>query len=131
MLYTIVVVPLLAAWLASVAPPGALTLGTRGDRLTVDGEPRFLVLVSYFDALDAAALDEDLAYIARFADGIRILPNWWDWRADRECRFHFSDRTLMAVGAGGVLTLRPARLERLKTVLRTARAAGLVVDVTF
>ena len=41
-----------------------LTLGTAGDRFTVNGTPRFLVLTSYFDALDAVALDAalDAAY---------------------------------------------------------------------
>ena len=37
---------------ASASAP--LALGVQGSSFTVDGAPRFLVFVSYFDALDAA-----------------------------------------------------------------------------
>jgi hypothetical protein len=62
----------------------AQTLGTEGDRFTIDGRPQFLIFVSYFDGLRRAnakqpggGVDEDFAYLKRVgADGIRVLPNW-------------------------------------------------------
>jgi len=111
-------------------PAEPLTLGTRGSAFTLNGQPRFLVLVSYFDAMDAAALDDDLRYIAEGADGIRVFANWWDADRRRPCTV-FSDRTLMRVGDDGAVSLRPERLSRLKDVLRAARRHRLVVDLTF
>jgi hypothetical protein len=122
-------VPLLIAC-GSASGPDRLTLGARGGALTVNGAPRFLVLVSYFDALDASALDRDLRYIAEGADGIRVFANWWDADRRRPCTA-FSDRTVMRVGSDGRVSLRPERLDRLKAVLRAARSHGLVVDLTF
>jgi hypothetical protein len=118
---------------SSVAASGrpALTLGVSGDRLTVNGEPRFLVLVSYFDALDARSLDADLRQLARSVDGIRIFANWWDVAPDGECRHAFTDRTLFEQTADGAFQLRQQRLTRLQEVLRAARREGLVVDLTF
>src|SRR5262245_7513641 len=46
----------------------------------VNGTPRYLVFISYFDAFDVPATDlvADLRYLrARGVDGIRIMPNWW------------------------------------------------------
>jgi hypothetical protein len=131
--------PLLATLVAGLAlatasslarADAALTLGTSAERFTVNGEPRFLALVSYFDALDAAALDDDLALIAKSADGVRIFANWWDAGVG-ECPNAFSDTTLMARSADGTLGLRQGRIEGLKHVLGRARAHGLVVDLTF
>lgn len=127
----------LLAWLAlpgqvairsSRVPP--LRLGIQGARFTVDGSPRFLTLVSYFDAMDAVALDEDLAVLARSADGVRIFANWWDPGKGR-CRFRFSKRTLFERRSDGGIGLRAGRLERLQQVLTRARSHGLVVDLTF
>jgi hypothetical protein len=115
------------AWTAA-APE--LRLGTAGPRFTIDGSPRFLTLVSYFDAMDAVALDQDLATLARSVDGVRIFANWWDL-ADPRCRYRFSDRTLFERRADGVIAVRRERLERLKHVLARARDHGLVVDLTF
>ncbi len=109
----------------------ALTLAVSGARLTVAGTPRFLVFVSYFDAMDAAFLDTDLAWIADRADGIRVFVNWWDFDDRRRCATRFSDRTLMRVNAEGAVSVSPERLDRLKAVLAAARSHGLVVDLTF
>src|SRR5512138_87508 len=57
---------------AAPAPP---RLATAGAAFTVDGRPRFLLLVSYFDALRAsdAALETDFAFFAAHGiDGVRI-----------------------------------------------------------
>jgi hypothetical protein len=114
-------------------PSGAareLRLATDGERFTVDGTPRFLTLVSYFDAMDAVALDDDLARLARSVDGVRIFANWWDL-GDGSCRYRFSDRTLFERRADGTIGVRPGRLDRLRHVLARARHHGLVVDLTF
>ena len=52
-------------------------LGVEGPRFTVDGAPRFLLVVSYFDALRAsdATLAADFAWLRRHGiDGVRIFP---------------------------------------------------------
>ncbi len=122
-----VVLPLLLfSCLAFGEAPAGPTLKVAGDHFTVDGDARFLVLVSYFDATRAsdAALDDDFAYVRSVGvDGIRIFPNWWNWPDMR----HFPNDTLMD-GRGA---LRPDRLARLKSVLEKAAAHGLVVDVSF
>ena len=83
--------------LASPAP----TLAVSGTRLTVAGTSRFLVFVSYFDALNAAYLDTDLTWIAARADGIRVFVNWWDFDDRRRCATRFSDRTLIRANPDG------------------------------
>jgi hypothetical protein len=113
-------------------PAGAAqapVLGIDGARFTVDGAPRFLVLVSYFDALRAsdADLEADFAWLRRHGlDGVRIFPNWWRCEAGK-CGGHPGDDTLMAPDG----RLRPAALARLKAVLAAAGRHGLVVDVSF
>jgi hypothetical protein len=101
----------------------------QGTELTVNGRPRFLVLASYFDALDAASLEKDLDYLAARVDGIRVFPNWWDYRLETGCGARFSPRTLLRVSDGRV-RMDPERLDRLKSVLRQARARRLVVDLS-
>jgi len=112
---------------ASPAP----TLAVSGTRLTVAGTSRFLVFVSYFDALNAAYLDTDLTWIAARADGIRVFVNWWDFDDRRRCATRFSDRTLIRANPDGTVSVSPERLDRLKSVLAAARSHGLVVDLTF
>jgi hypothetical protein len=104
-------------------------LGIAGPQFTVDGSARFLVLVSYFDALRAsdAVLEADLAWLRRHGiDGVRIFPNWWRC-VEGKCGGHPGDDTLMTPDG----RLRPATLARLKAVLAAAGRHGLVVDVSF
>jgi hypothetical protein len=104
-------------------------LGIAGAQFTVDGTPRFLVLVSYFDALRApdAVIEADFAWLRRHGiDGVRIFPNWWRCDAGK-CGGHPGDDTLMAPDG----TLRPTALARLKAVLAAAGRHGLLVDVSF
>ena len=106
-------------------------LGVDGPRFTVDGTPRFLLVVSYFDALRAAdaTLEADFAWLRRHGiDGVRIFPNWWRCAGVRQCGGHAGDDTLMAAHDGA---LRPAVLARLKSVLATAGRHGLIVDLSF
>ena len=115
---------------AAVAP-AAPRLATAGAAFTVDGRPRFLLLVSYFDALRASdtALETDFAFFAAHGlDGVRVFPNWWRCEAMRACGGHPGDDTLVAAPDG---RLRPDRLARLRHVLARAAAHRLVVDLSF
>lgn len=116
-----------------------------GDHFTVNGQPRFLILVSYFDAMRAApggpcpadfsqhTLQCDLKYIKevlRF-DGVRIFVNWLKIvnLADptNPTDNWFGADTLFTADGG----IRQSALDRLLAVLDAAGAAGLVVDLTF
>ena len=97
-----------------------------GDRFAVNGEPRFLVFISYFDALRAssATLEKDFQYLRDSGfDGIRVFPNWWDERIETG----FPSDTLL----DGHGQLRPGRLDALKRVLDCAASHALLVDVSF
>jgi hypothetical protein len=112
------------------APREPPVLGVSGTRLTVDGTPRFLLVVSYFDALRAAdaVLELDFAWLRRHGiDGVRVFPNWWRCQAMDRCGGHPGQDTLMAPDG----SLRPDPLARLRAVLAKAAAHGLVVDLSF
>jgi hypothetical protein len=113
---------------SSGAPP---RLAVDGSRFTIDGTPRFLVLVSYFDALRAsdAVLDADFAWLRRHGiDGVRIFPNWWRCAEQRRCGGHPGADTLMAAPDG---RLGADRLARMQQVLARAARHRLVVDLSF
>jgi hypothetical protein len=123
-----------AVWLApagngpAAAPP---RIGVAGPAFTVDGAPRFLLLVSYFDALRAsdAVLDEDFAWLRTHGiDGVRIFPNWWRCQAQKQCGGHPGPDTLVEAPSG---RLRPDRMARVRTVLAKAGAHRLIVDLSF
>lgn len=102
-------------------------LGVNGDHFTVNGEPGFLVFVSYFDAMDASpgTLESDLEFLkGRGVDGIRIFADWW---ACLDCPSPFDGDTVVAPDG----SLRTEPLRRLQHVLGRARSRGLVVDLSF
>lgn len=111
--------------------PAAPAFGIAGDRFTIDGAPRFLLFVSYFDAMrrakaaaPAGSLDEDFEYIRRQGfDGIRMFPNWYHYasgaRADDDALFTKEG------------SIRPEAWPIFLSVLEAAAANGLVVDVSF
>lgn len=121
----------------------SLTLGVSGPSFTVAGEPRFLLFVSYFDAMRRVCadvtgdchgregdIDADLAYFKRHGiDGIRIFPNWYHYASGAKA----NDDALFTVrGDGpGPARIRPAKLRVLRHVLDRAAAHGLLVDLTF
>jgi hypothetical protein len=111
---------------------GRLELSTRDGRFTVNGTPRFLVFVSYFDALDAddAALASDFAWLkSKGVDGIRIFPNWWTLRVPPPTTYTYAQDTV--IGPGGLLRTAPGGpVEKLLTVLDLAKRYGLLVDVS-
>jgi hypothetical protein len=115
----------------SAAAGSAPSLAIDGPRFTVDGTPRFLVLVSYFDALRAsdAVLDADFAWLRRHGiDGVRIFPNWWRCAEVRRCGGQPGADTLMAAPDGRI---RADRLARLRQVLAKAAQHRLIVDLSF
>jgi hypothetical protein len=118
------------ALLVGLASParGQQPLTSQFDYFLVDGQPRFIVFFSYFDAMRAsdATLTSDFAYLqSKGITGLRIMANWWDWQGAQP-PVQAGD-TLMD-GAG---VLRPARLARLKTILTMAAGYGFVVDLSF
>lgn len=96
------------------------------NRFTVDGQERFLVLVSYFDAMRASNenLELDFQFLReRGVDGIRIFPNWWDFRS----QIAFAPDTLM----DGKGKPRSERVKVLKDLLDRAARYAMIVDVSF
>jgi hypothetical protein len=115
----------------AAAPAVAPVLGLTADRFTVDGRVRFLVLVSYFDALRAsdATLESDFAYLRRHGiDGIRVFATWWRCAAPDQCGGHPGQDTLLTPGTGRP---QPEGLARLGAVLAAAGRHRLIVDLSF
>jgi hypothetical protein len=110
-----------AAAVASAAP----RLGIDGARFTVDGAPRFLVFVSYFDGVRRVhgGIEPDLDYLKTRVDGIRVFPNWWDY----VCPPRSGGDTLFDLKG----EIRPAVWQALDTLLTAAGARGLIVDLSF
>jgi len=112
--------------LSSLLPASlsAQTLGISGNRLTVDGQPRYLVFVSYFDGLDVdgGQAIADFDYLrARGVDGIRILPNWLTVHPSTFA----SDTLIRADGQ-----INEGTFGNLLWYLDRAREHGLLVDLS-
>src|SRR5262245_9032946 len=94
----------------------AQRLGIEDGRFTVDGEPRFLIFISYFGVMGAADVAADLDFLeASGFDGVRIWPNSPE------------GPQLMR----GDASLDPDELSRLLKILDLARERQMIVDVTF
>lgn len=114
------------------APAAAQTvhgpvLSIQGDRFALDGAPRFLIFVSYFDALraDPKSRDADLDFFQGHGiSGVRIFPNWSHYGCPSK---RGDDDSLVTRGGG----LNAKTLQRLKEFMTEASARKLVVDVTF
>lgn len=100
-------------------------LGIDRARFTVDGVPRFLVFVSYFDGVRrvSGGVQEDVDYLKTKADGIRVFPNWWDYG----CPGRSGDDTLFDLQGA----IRPAVWQAVDTLLTQAGGRGLLVDLSF
>ena len=114
-----------------IARLSAQTLERQPDRFVVDGSPRFLLFISYFDAMrlaarQDAALDRDLAALAGRVDGIRIMVNWWKCAKPSACTAFSGDTLFDSRGA-----IRKAAWPRFLRVLDAAASHHLLVDVTF
>jgi hypothetical protein len=125
------------------APAPPPLLGVSGAQLTVNGQPRFLLFVSYFDALRRVCLettgdcrgregdiDTDLVYFKTHGiDGIRILPNWYHYASGAKAN---DDSLFTADGTDGATArIRRDKWNVLIRVLDRAAAHGLLVDLTF
>ena len=109
---------------AFVSNASATTLGINGTKFTINNQVKFLVLVSYFDALDAQNLNADLDYLkSNGVDGIRILPNWW---ANGQGGNY--SNTVLIDSSGNI---SPGQLNILKNVITQANNKGMVVDISF
>lgn len=135
-----VLATILGTMVLILMPPGraslhatTLEIGIDENMFTVNGVDKFLVFVSYFDAMDVNStnLHSDFAYLkSKGVDGVRIFPNWWDIRSDvwnANPTYYYSGNTLFAPNG----TIRSTRLSTFLNVLDIAKQEGLLVDVSF
>jgi hypothetical protein len=110
---------------ASIAISAAPRLGIAGTQFTVDGAPRFLIFISYFDGVRrvASGVQGDLDYLKTKVDGIRVFPNWWEY----SCPPRSGGDTLFDLQGD----IRPAGWQAIETLLAEAGARGLIVDLSF
>src|SRR5439155_1183780 len=95
----------------------AQKLTVQGDRFAIDGSPKFLTFISFFAAMGAPQIAQDLRFLHSHGfDGIRIWPD-------------LNQGGPQLTNGDG--SLRPDGLTRLKVILDLARQERLVVDVTF
>lgn len=107
---------ILLALLLSAHDAAAQKLTVDGDRFAVDGSPKFLVFMSFFGAMGAPNIADDLKFLGEMGfDGVRIWPN-----------LNTGPQLMNADGS-----LAPQGLDRLKFILDRARDARLIVDVSF
>ena len=102
-------------------------LSVQGERFALDGAPKFLIFVSYFDGLraDPRSRDADLDFFQRHGiSGVRIFPNWSHYG----CPAKRGDDDSLITRSGG---LNAGTLQRLREFMTAASARKLVVDVTF
>ena len=102
----------------------APVLRRSGVNLLTDGQPSFLVLVSYFDAMRAseATLERDFAFLkSKGVDGIRIFPLWVYGTQTPDATLLDADGRIRS----------DERWRHFDSILRKAGACGFVVDVTF
>jgi hypothetical protein len=100
-------------------------LAVEGDHFTVGGVPKFLIFISYFDALRASrsARDSDLSWLSRHGiSGVRIFANWHHWCGGGTV----NDGVIAPDGS-----LNEARLAVLRDFLVAASRRGLLVDLSF
>jgi hypothetical protein len=108
---------------AAAVASAQMTLSVQNNYFLVNGQPKFLVFISYFDALDSANPRADFQYFRAIGiDGIRVFPNWWTWNNGT-----FAGDTLMRPDG----SLEPTTVQRMRTLLDTAQQEGLIVDISF
>src|SRR3954469_11457012 len=110
---------------SAIAVSAAPRLDIKGSRFTVDGAPRFLVFLSYFDGVRrvAGGLADDLDYLKTRVDGIRVFPNWWEYA----CPPRSGNDTLFDLNG----EIRPAVWRAVDTLISEAGERGLIVDLSF
>jgi hypothetical protein len=114
-------------------PHGDMELTISGTHFKVDGQTRFLVFISHFDALreSSSNLSSDFRYLkSKGVDGIRIFPNWWRYAGEYDginSELYFAQDTLIDPSGN----LRSGPLTKLLEVLTLAKQWGLIVDLSF
>ncbi len=95
-------------------------LGVRGHQFTINGEPKFLIGVSYYGALGSTEerMLADLEDIQRY--GFNWIRVWATWNA--------FEQNISVVDFDGIA--RPEYLKRLKWLVEQCDRRGIVVDVT-
>jgi hypothetical protein len=107
----------LIAMAAFASPVGAATtLGISGDKFTLNGQPTFLLGVSYFDVLGWRTSDLDALQARRF-NMVRIFLDWNVWPGGHRLRSCFNPDGSMKNTAS------------LVNFVRACAARGMVVDV--
>lgn len=126
-----------------VQPAFPQALSIRDGRFEVDGVPKFLIFISYFDAMrranleGAAAFERDFGFFRGRIDGIRILVNWCDYRPEPPLRCSTGAPDSLIDGDGRIRDRANWSgsggdpWSRLLVVLEAARRHGLLVNVTF
>jgi hypothetical protein len=112
--------PLLLVTALVAGPASAHRLGIEGTRFTIDGQPKFLLGISYYGGLaaPAEAVERDLDDLA--AAGFNWIRLWATWAYD--------GHDVSAVDPQG--NAREPYLGRLKALLTACDRRGMVVDVT-
>ena len=107
---------LLAGLVCCASYASAQKIGVQGDRLTVDGTPKFLTFVSYFGGMGAPNVIADLHLMKTLGfDGFRIWP--------------MLDTGPQIMNGDG--SLRGSEMAHFLSILDQARQERLIVDVTF
>ncbi len=120
--FATLVLTLLTAWAAS--PPAAfgqsVRLGVDGSKFTLNGQPVFLLGVSYYGALGAPRpfILQDLDQMKQL--GFNWIRVWATWSA--------FDNDVSAVDQNG--DPRPPYFDKLKWLLEQCDRRGIVVDIT-
>jgi hypothetical protein len=117
---------MVAAALACSAQGAAPALAVHNDHFHVDGRPRFLVFLSYFDGVRrqrSGGADADFAYLAGKVDGIRVFPNWWRYG----CARSESVESLIGMDGG----IQAEVWQHTASLLDAAARRGLLVDLSF
>jgi hypothetical protein len=140
--------PFVSFMVAQYGGGNAPALGRHNYRFTVDNDEKYLIFVSYFDALrrvgdtgDAASLEEDFQFLKdSHIDGIRIFPNWLNYSSS-PCPKTDDDTVIDSAGiiqdvqSQTWKTAHPEShtppWERLLVVLNAASAHSLLVDMSF
>jgi hypothetical protein len=117
----------MVARVAAAALVLSTALSVSGTHFLLNGRPKFLVFISYFDAMrraDAApnGLDADFAFFRGKVDGVRVFANWLAYG----CPPKPATDTLFDLSG-----VDESRWPSLQRVLDTATEYGLLVDVTF
>jgi hypothetical protein len=111
--------------------PAGPAIAIEGERFTVNGSTRFLIFVSYFDALHAKSTTwtTDLDYLRQHVHGVRILPNWFaDYCAGGQSGSNMRSNGTLIRFDGSV---NDETLARLIEFIKTAGERSMIVDVTF